>query len=290
MEGLAQLAHVALAAKLADERRRHSGNDLVACVDGLNHLEDLALVGNGAKRAVDEALSARDALLVVNLRAAVLVGANGMHAAGRGAGALLVENGVVRADLCALTAVNALLLVDVGLLVHKGDGALGADLAAGVREAALAHVGHAVDVVLAGVAGKLDDVDEGRLVVGLGLCRLGKAVRELLGAIDALQRQAQRKADALAHDGALEKHALAVGGNVTRDDLVGQLVELLRLVVAALVGDLRDLAKDVAPDFRQVGVHATHGVSHRWILSLLVLFSRRTANGVTPSRGRRPLH
>ena len=97
---------------------------------------------------------------------------------------------MVRADLGALPAVNALLLVDVGLLVHKGDGTLGADLAAGVRKAALAHVGNAVDVVLAGVAGKLDDVDEGRLVVGLGLCRLGEAVGELLGAVDALQRQA----------------------------------------------------------------------------------------------------
>ena len=195
-----------------------------------------------------------------------------MHAAGRGTGALLVENGVVRADLGTLPAVNALLLIDVGLLVHKGDGALGADLAAGVRKAALAHIGNAVDVVLAGVAGKLDDVDEGRLVVGLGLRGLGKAVGELLGAVDALQRQAQRKADALAHDGALEKHALAVGGNVTRDNLVGQLVELFCLVVATLVGNLRDLAKDVAPDLRQVGIHATHGVSHRWILSLLVLF------------------
>ena len=290
VEGLAQLAHVALAAKLADERRRNGGDDLVASVDGLDDLEDLALVGNGAKRAVDEALSARDALLVVDLRAAVLVGADGLHAAGGGAGTLLVEDGVVRADLGALPTVDALLLVDVGLLVHKGDGALGADLAAGVRKAALAHVGHAVDVVLAGVAGELDDVDEGRLVVGLGLCRLGEAVGELLGTVNALQWETQREADALAHDGALEKDALAIGGNVAGNDLVRQLVELLRLVFPALVRNLRHLAEDIAPDLGQVGVHATHGVSHRRILSLLFCSTRRTANGVTPSPRRRPLH
>ena len=290
MEGLAQLAHVALAAKLADKRRRHGSNDLVACVDGLDDLEDLALIGNGAKRAVDEALSAGDALLVVNLRTTVLVGANGLHTAGRGAGPLLVENGVVGAHLGALATVDALLLVDVGLLVHKRDGALGAYLAAGVRQAALAHVGHAIDVVLAGVAGKLDDVDERRLVIGLGLCRLSKAVGELLGTVDALQGKAQREADALAHDGALEKYALAVGRNVAGNNLVRELVELLRLVFPTLVRDLRYLAEDIAPNLGQVGVHATHGVSHRRILSLLFCSTRRTANGVTPSPRRRPLH
>ncbi len=75
-------------AELAHKRRRHGGDDAVALVDGLDDLEDLAFVRNGAKRAVYKAHAAGYALVVIDLGAAELVGADGVHAAGLGAGAL----------------------------------------------------------------------------------------------------------------------------------------------------------------------------------------------------------
>ena len=160
----------------------------------------------------------------------------------------------------------------MGLAVHERDGALGADLAAGMRHAALAGVAHTVDVVLPRVAGEVDDVDQRRLVVGLGLGRLGHALGEHRGLVHALQRQAHRKADALAHDGALDEDALTVGGHVARDDLVGQVVDPAVVVGvddavavdvdAALVGDARDLFENGAPNLGEVGVNPAHGVAH----------------------------
>ena len=184
-KGVAQLAHVSLAAKLSDERRRHDGNHLVAANNGEDHLRDLALVGNGAKRAVYEALSARDALLVIDLGAAVLVGANGMHATRVGAGASVVMYCVIGARALAHTAFDALLLVDDRALLMEGDGLLATDLATRVRKAALAHVGNHVHVVLAGVAGELYDIDERRVVVGIGNGGIGKTFAHANRAIDA---------------------------------------------------------------------------------------------------------
>ena len=197
----------------------------------------------------------------------MLVGADGVHAAGVRARAHVVLDGVVGAGVEAHAAVDALLLVDVGLLVLEGDGALGADLAAGVGEAALAAVGHAVGVVRARVARELDDVDERRLVVGLGHGGLREALGEALAVVDALQRQAHGEADALLDDGALEEDRLAVGGDVAGDDLVREVTELaaggLLVVLPHVVGDLCHAGEHVAADLGQVGVHATHGVGHR---------------------------
>ena len=272
LERLAQFVDVALAAELADEGRGDLGDDLLPPTDGVDDLEDLALVGDGAERAVHEALAAGDALVVVDLGATLLIGADGVHAAGGGAGALVVMDGRVRAHRGAAAALDALGLVDVGLAVHKGDRALGADLAAGMRHAALARIAHAVDVVLAGVAREADDVDQRRLVIGLGLRGLGHALGKHRGLIDTLQGQAHRQADALAHDGALDEHALAVRRDIARNDLVGQVVDPAVIigidhtvaidVDAALVGDARDLFEDGTTNLGDVRVHTSHGVAH----------------------------
>ena len=216
--------------------------------------------------------SEKFALVVVDLGTALLIGADGLHAAGGGAGALVMMDRRIRAHVRTATALDALGLVDVGLAVHERDGALGADLAAGMRHAALAGIAHAVDVVLAGVAGEADDVDQRRLVVGLRFGRLRHALGEHGGLVHALQRKAHRQADALTHDRALDEDALAIGGHVARDDLVGQVVDPTVVVGvddtvavdidAALVGDARDLFEDGAPDLGEVGVNPAHGVAH----------------------------
>ena len=64
-----------------------------------------------AMAAVHEAHAAGDALVVVNLGAALFVGADGVHAAGLGAGALYAADGVVRALREAAAALDAFALV-----------------------------------------------------------------------------------------------------------------------------------------------------------------------------------
>ena len=104
----------------------------------------------------------------------------------------MMLDGTVRAHAGAAPALDALLLVDVGLLVLKGDGPLRADLAARVSQAALARIAHLVRILLASVAGELDDVDQRRLVVGLRLGGIGHALGQLRGLVHTLQRQAHR--------------------------------------------------------------------------------------------------
>ena len=155
--------------KLSDKGRSHLGDDLVAALDGLDQLEDLGLVGDGAEGAVYQAHAAGDALVRVDLGLAIGVGSNGVHSAGHGAGPLLNDNGLVGAHVGAAAAVDALAGVDVGAAVVavQLDGVLGADLLAGVGQAALAALGHQHPLLRAAVAGKLNDVDERRGVVGL---------------------------------------------------------------------------------------------------------------------------
>src|SRR5699024_10722998 len=131
-------------------------------------LEDLALVGDGAEGAVDQTHAAGDALVVVDLGTAQLVGADGVHAAGLSTGALQVQDGAVGAGVGALAALDALGLVDEALALDQRDGVLGADLHTGVSQAALAHIGDPYLLGRAGITGEVDDVDQGGLIVLLG--------------------------------------------------------------------------------------------------------------------------
>ena len=126
----AQAAGRDLGAELADERGRDGGVNALARLDRADDLEDLGLIRDRAKRAVDQAHAAGNTLVVIDIRLAVLVGADGVHAAGGGAGALLMDDRVVGADLHAAAALDALFLVDHRTPVIAGErnGALGADL------------------------------------------------------------------------------------------------------------------------------------------------------------------
>ena len=84
-------------AELVDKRRRYDGNDAVSAVDGMDKLEDLAFVRNGAKGTVYQAHATGYALVVIDLGTAVFIRADGVHAAGFGAGPLHFQNGAVGA-------------------------------------------------------------------------------------------------------------------------------------------------------------------------------------------------
>ena len=260
----AQLAHGGLqlaggqARELVDKGGSHDGVVLVALADALNKLEDLALVHNGAKGAVHKAHAAGNALVVVDLRPAQFVRADGVHAAGGGAGALHLDDGVIGAHIHALAALDALVLIDHRAAAGgEADGVLGADLLAGVGKAAAAHVGHLHLFGRAGRTGELDDVDERRVVVFAGDHAVldARVGGRLL--VHRAQGQAHGQADALGNDGPFQKDAVAVGAHLTGNDLVRQLHHLGG-VVLPLVGKTGHLGEYLAANVGHGGVDTAH--------------------------------
>ena len=265
-----QLARRDLGAKLADERRRNRRVNALACLNGANHLENLRLVCNRAERAVYQALAAGNALVVVDIRAAVCVRVDGVHAAGSGARALLVIDGLVGAYIDAAAALDALFLVDDGLAGERVDGnrALGADLDARTRHAALADVGHANLIFRAGVAGELDDIDERRRIVGFFLGGRVDVVgkRRVLGG--AAARQTHRQTQAFAYDSALQKNILTVGCYLARHDVIRQCFDAAVGRPLGMVCHTRDLGENTVSNVPNASFHA----SHEFISSLCVLY------------------
>ena len=255
--GSLQLVGGGVLSELAHEGRGHTGDDLLFFLHGADDLEDLALVGDGGEGAVDQAHAAGDALVVVDLGPAQLIGADGVHAAGGGAGTLDLADGPVGALVEALAALDALALVDVAVLVLiQIDGVLRTHIHTGVRNTALAAVGDADLLGRAGVAGKGDDVDQRLLeilLVGGGLLNVGADGR--LG-IRRLQAHAQRQPNPLLDDGPLQKHVMAVLGHLAGNDLVGDHVHLAQVPVS--VGQTGHLGKDVAANVVYRAVYTSH--------------------------------
>src|SRR5699024_10186206 len=133
-----------------------------ALLQEIHRVENERLVDDRAERALVDAGAAGDALLVVDMRCAMVFAAHAdrLDLAGALARALLVHNRAVRADLCALAAFHALRLVDVrSLVLVERDGAAAADVLTAVREAAAAGFRNDVAADRALVAGDLDDFD-----------------------------------------------------------------------------------------------------------------------------------
>ena len=223
----------------------------------MDELEQLALIHDGAKGAVHQAHAAADTLVVVDLGAAVFIAADGVHAAGLGAGPLEADDGLVRAALLALAALDALGLVDVGLAMLEVHGLLGADGGAVVGKAALAGVGHLQMGGGAGVAGELDDVDQRRLIILLGDGALLHAIGNHIMLLHLAQGQAHSQADALAHDGALQEDGVTLIAHLAGDNLIGQLLHALD-VVAALVGHTGHLGEHALAHGGNVTLVVTH--------------------------------
>ena len=190
----------------------------------------------------------------------MLVGVDGTHAAGRGAGALGLDDSAVRAAVDAAATLDAEALVNVALAVAEADGVLRADLLAGVRQAALAHGRDLDDLLRAGVAGKLDDIDQRRLVV---LVRNNAVLQTLTGGHALIQRtqgHAHGQTDALGDDGSLQEDAAAQRFFLTGNDLEGQLTHQLFVVgkLVDLIGHAGNLSEHLATDIRYGGVNASH--------------------------------
>ena len=125
-------------AELADKRGRNDRNDLFTAAQRLNELEQLALIRDRTERTVHKAHAAGDAFIVIDLGAPMLVGADGVHAARLGARALLQNNRVVGADVRALSAADAEILLNAAhAAVAELDSLFRADLAARMRQTVL---------------------------------------------------------------------------------------------------------------------------------------------------------
>ena len=245
-----------LAAELADEGGGDNGNDAVAFQDGLDDLKYLPLVHNGAEGAGHQTLSAGDALILMDDGLAMLVGTDGVHAAGRLTGALHVDDGVVGAGAGALAALDALFRVNVAFAVDEGDRTLGADLLAGGGQTVLAVLRHPVLVNRAGVAGIGNDIDERRLVILLGDGGGIHALGHQAAGLDGADGQAHSQPHPLTRNGALQENGLPVQGLIAGNDLEGQI--LRPLVAVAAVSHTGDLGKYLFANIRDQRRNSSH--------------------------------
>ena len=256
LNGGTETAYGNILAKLAGKGRGGNGVDLVPLHDGADHLIDLALVHNGAEGAGHQTLAAGNALVLIDDGLAVLVRADGIHAAGSLAGPLQVDNGVVGAGLGALAALDALAAVNEALAVDKADGIPGADLLAGGGQTVLAVLRDLVLVGGAGVAGIGDDVDQGGLVVLLGNGGMIHALGQQAAGLDGTDGQAHGKSYALTGNGPLQEHRFPVQGLVTGDNDVGQILGLG--VVVAVVSHAGHFGENLFPDVCNQGRNTSH--------------------------------
>ena len=95
------------------------------------------------------------------------------------------------------------------------------------------------------MAGVVDDVDEGRLVVLLCNGALVDALAEDGVVVDGPQGQSHGHPHPLAHDGPLQEDGLPVFGLLPGNDGVGQG---LHPVIVPVVGQTGHLGKDFFPD------------------------------------------
>ena len=163
--------------------------------------------------------------------------------------------------------------------VDLADGLFGADLDAGVLDAALAAVCDLDDVIRAAVAREFDDVYQRRLVILLGNDGLLDAVGNIVVHAELAHRQTHCKAQPFADNCTLDKQIVPERAYlvwVARTDLVRQLFKLLR-VVSALVCHARDFRENLVPYSCFAGLHS----SHRVILRLYFYFAK---NNYTKTR------
>ena len=143
----------------------------------------------------------------------------------------------IRADLGALTALNALALVDVSdVVMVKGDRAALADVLTAMRQAAAAGGGDFIAGSRAFVAGDVDDLDH--------------VVVVLVAAHGDLH--------ALAENGALLEDAAAHGGFLAGGDDLGNIKDILQQ--CAVPGVAGDLTQHLVLEVLYLRIEFSHGI------------------------------
>ena len=256
LNGRAELGNGYFLAKLPGKGGGGNGIDLVSLHNGANHLIDLALVHNGAKGAGNQALAAGYTFVLVDDGLAVLIGADGIHAAGGLAGPLHVDDGIVIAGLGAFAAPDALAGIDLALAVNEADGIPGTDLLAGGSQAVLAVLRHPILIGGAGMAGIGNNVDQRRLIIALGNGRLIHTLGHQASGLNGADGQAHGKPHPLTCNGSLQKYGFPMQGLIPGHDDVGQILCLG--VVGTGIGHAGDLGKYLFTDVGDQGRDSSH--------------------------------
>ena len=103
----------------------------------------------------------------------MFIRADRVNPAGLSARSFLTGNRTIGALPDASAALDAEALIDMRFVVENPDGALRADLLARMSKSSLADIRDMDDVVRAGVAGKLDHIDQRRFIVAFrSVCSL----------------------------------------------------------------------------------------------------------------------
>jgi len=148
----------------------------------------------------------------------------------------------------------------VAFAVAEADGVLRADLLTGVGKAALTHSRNLDDLLRAGVAGKLDNIDQRRLVVLVGDDTVLQALAGGYALVQRAQGHAHGQTDALGDDGSLQKDAAAQGLFLTGNNLEGQLTHQLLVIgkLVDLIGHAGNLSEHLTTDIRYGCINASH--------------------------------
>ena len=247
-----------IVSELAPECRCDHRHHLVAPTDGVDQLEQLALIHDRAEGAIHQTHTAADALVIVDLGVAVLILTNGIHAAGLLAGPGKLDDGVVGTGIPAFAALDALILVDMRLSAFDSNGPFRAGILAMAGQTALAGIRDLIVSRRAAVTGVFYDVHQWRIVVLLRDGTLLHPVAEQTVLRHRPQGQAHSQPYALAYDSPFQKDGLPLVAHLTGDDLVGQLFHTA--VVSALIGQPRHLGKHLLTHIRD----GAFKVSHRY--------------------------
>ena len=287
LQGSLELAGGSQTRELVDESGSHQRVDAVAAVEALDQLIDLALVGDGTEGAVDQALAAGHALAVVDLGTAQLIGVDGTHAAGCGAGTLGLDDGIVGADGGAAAALDALFLINGGTTALPGDGLLGAHFHTGVCQAALAQVGHLDQLFRAAVAGELDHVHQRGIIILIGNGSVLQTGDDAVVLVHAAGGQAHGQTDTLLNDGALQEDVLAQLAFLAGDDGVRDLAHQVVCLFTLDVGICHPghLGEHLAADLDDRGIDSSKTHSN-----LSLLCSEQQKCIVCPVSGRPGAH
>ena len=110
------------------------------------------------------------------------------------------------------------------------------------------------------IAGEFNHVDERLFVVALGGERRLDPVGHLGVVREPLHGQTHREAEPLADHGALEEDTVAVGADLSGDELKRQPLQLVG-IVAALIGEAGDGSEHLLADAGFSGLESFHVVS-----------------------------
>ena len=224
VHGCYQLAGRNHTAELTDKSRRNDGNDPVSLQDGLDHLEDLAFVGNGTKGTAHQTLAAANTLVLIDHRSPLLIRTNGIHAAALCAGPFQMNDRVICASIGTLTALDALGLIDVASAVLKVDRTLGAYLLAGTGQAVLAVFRYLILIGGTGVAGVGNNIDQRGFIILFSNVGSIHALGHQMPTVSRTQTKTHGKPYTLAGNGTLKKYRFPMQGPITGNDGIGQFV------------------------------------------------------------------